>query len=342
VVTEFLRGLTSTTRNSWLGIVAFALLEFCIACAFFTPRRLARQDPQLLMQSTTDDYAALTIRVLEYHYSHPQGPQVVYLGGSSAKFALPELDERTLSDALSREVGTPSRFLPFVASSERVEHALQLCDQLPDGFDGAVVLVTNPHKSGDEGRRLHDIPLESPALTKLEGDDRLSMDRRTGIFFLDHLRFFAARRDLLIRAPHGRLEPPTEAPLMSAEELFAMEQKFIRRAASRPTIQLLNDDRRHLERLIENMKCRHVLTVLVEAPIHPVAGAIMDRYEPHYREKLASFARERGAVYLDFNDEVRFVASDFSDLQHVLSPDARRRYTSSLMKHLGALLRDAR
>ena len=90
------------------------------------------------------------------------------------------------------------------------------------------------------------------------------------------------------------------------------------------------------------MNRRNVLTVLVETPTHPRAAAIMDKYEPDYREKLDAFTRERGAVYIDFNEEVGFVASDFSDLHHVLKAEARRRYTRSLMKHIAALLRERR
>src|SRR5262249_29577781 len=115
------------------------------------------------------------------------------------------MNPTVITGDLSAKLGQPVKFNVFSTNQQRYEEALAITDQFPKTFRGAVVIVVNDYKDDlvINAHNKNPFPdrlatLSQPSLDKI-WLQRGHRQMKTGIFFLDHLEFFSARRVAAVR-----------------------------------------------------------------------------------------------------------------------------------------------
>ena len=306
------------------------------------------------MRHRRDDYARATIITLRMNrYGAAGRLSVVYLGSSVAQRALYDSFEPQPSRARVEHWQIPgvrpSTSIPFYASSEDDPRGRGSSPEyIPDGFRGVVTMVVMDDK--DDERSVESVLAQSPSL-----EERLALDPldataarlalaqrtvpRTGIYFLDHLQFFSARRDFLLHpwvvwAPYSarRLPRPDSARRRRHEET----QLILRIQRPHPLLERTGDV---LAKLVDETKAKGATVVLIEAPQNPryqrLKGAMHDQYDVAIR----AFAHDHGVAYWNFNPELKLEQRDFEDALHLGAPQKRLRFQQLYCKHVSQELR---
>jgi hypothetical protein len=335
---EFWTGLTAPTLLGLVSSLALAALEFGLLCAFVTPRRLAKLDPSYLKETSGDEYARLSIDLLKYRASRPKNLQVVYLGASQATRALLWREPEALSKDLSRRVGQAVDFKLFSANNQRYEDQLLIVDQLPPSFRGVVLFAVgvgrNRNKASGRGEGLDRLLAKDAPM--LEGilEQRGVDVSRTGNFFIDHLRFFAARRVALVRLGEpSRFKRPNK--MDREERVEEAKQKILRGSHLGSTFR--KRGRTITERALKRMNRRGIVTVLYEPPNNPFRAEFQADALEELREEAGALAAASGAELWDF-DDLELRAHDFKDAIHLGSRRGRRRFQEALFERLANLM----
>jgi hypothetical protein len=353
-------GFVGRSLSSCVGAIAFALIEIACCCWFFAPPRLAELSPGVLMQDAGDEYCLLSFRLMHYRRVDFRGLQVAYLGASTATRSLLDHDPVALSRAVSRAAQRPVRFGLWSSNGQRYEDALVVLDQLPAHFQGAFVLVVNDYKDDDRqlggaGQRFYERILAESASSRDElWREEGHAPHGTGVFFLDHLDFFAARRTAALRfgaAPRAprRLEPPVD----EAERLRRMREQ-LRAGWGRPPRRtgapaaddrnereppVLGKNRRVIDKLVDKLTERGIIPVFVEAPLNPKRAPYSSRRLAQYYGDMARYAAERGVLYWNWNGALALSPEDFGDAIHLESPAARAEYQKLLTENLAEAMK---
>jgi hypothetical protein len=348
-VDGFLAGLIRPSGASLLGMILFAFVEVVVALVLFTPRRMASLPPVILMKNARDDYARVTFLTYRLKYG-PRAPlSVVYLGPSTAQRALfDSLEPRPIEARLGRMVGRDVDFYSLYAAGETIEESALLAHQLPAGFRGVVAMVIFEDKDDERSRRLAmeanaDLEERLPMDPEPGGAPRVGFDgkplRRTGIYFLDHLQFFSARRASLLHpwqtwAPlaRGGVSLTTPPAYRSEERAFETRYRNNPMPLVRRELDLLAD-------VVDTARARGAAVVLVESPSNPRYQALKGDDHAVYQEKIREFSTQHGAEYWDINPEVHPRRQDFEDAVHLGTSAMRRRFQNVFCSHLAAKLR---
>jgi hypothetical protein len=349
---ELLLGLKTRSLAAWIGTLVFCAIELAACLLFFEPRRLARLDPRLLMETPNDEDVELSFRLLRLRTRTLDKIQVGYLGASQMARAIIDLNHPDkLGRYLSERSGVPVEFDMLASAGQRFEDALAITDQFPPTFRGVLVMGVNDYKDDyritDQIRVRHRLArilvVDAPSVLpfwKQEG----YVPKRTGVFFWDHLDFFAARRIAALRLSRVG---PSRAVLLDEKEI---EPNSARRGPDNPdrapphlpdrTAPILAKSRRVMVTLLGNMRRRGVPVVFVENPEPPIRTARnLPRVERFHRE-FAAFAARYGCPYWDFNPELALTEKDFPDEEHLGSFKGRRAFQKRLVDELGAFIRD--
>ncbi len=348
-VDEFVAGLIRPSGASLLGMILFALAEIVVAVVIFTPRRMATLPPVVLMKNARDDYARITFLTYRLKYG-ARGPlTVVYLGPSTAQRALLDsLDPRPIEARLGKLVGSPVDFYSLYAAGETVEETALLAHQIPADFHGVVAIVIFEDKDDERSRRLAmeanaDLEERLPMDPEPGGAPRIGFDgkplRRTGIYFLDHLQFFAARRATLMHPwqtwtplERGGMSLGTPPSYRSEERTFETRAKNNPMPLVRRELGLLAD-------AVDTARARGASVVLVESPANPRYEALKGDSHALYQQKIREFSEQHGADYWDLNPEVLPRRQDFEDAVHLGARPMRLRFQNVFCTHLAAKLR---
>jgi hypothetical protein len=357
---SFYAGLTDTTIASFVGMVAFCLLEIALLCVLVTPPRLARLDPRVLMDNPRDDYAKLTIDALRLKYGHDPGLSVVYMGPSTARLGLLHSEApKLIQDYLTAETGEPVTFHELCSDAQTLEDALVLSDQVPKGFRGIVILVVSDTRDDERNKeiRVHDTQLHAEAREALLSptDDAYARQQgevvggRTGVFFLDNIKFFAIRRATFARIDKSGMRPAIEqqkkpeTPREQALWARRMEAgwRFVERDfQKREPLAILNRYKSLLEMLAASWHARGIQGVLLEAPVNPRYDMLKgENAREEYRHEMTEFADKIGVPYWDFADELQLDWRDFADHIHLNDRAARFRYQAAVLRRSALLLR---
>jgi hypothetical protein len=347
----FVAGLLRPSGASLVGMILFALAETLAALWIFTPRHMAVLPPVILMNNGRDDYARITFLAYRLEYEARPRLSVVYLGPSTAQRALfDSLEPAPIEAFLRARVGEDVDFYSLYAAGETVEESAILAHHLPDHFRGVVVMVVLAEKDDERSRRL---ALQQNA----DLDERLPLDRggfgdsariglagkrlrrKTGVYFLDHLQFFTARRATLLHpwrtwTPLPRGGTSLGTPPMPGSEERSYETRF--KANPLP---LIRHELDLLAEVVDSSRAHGAEVVLVESPANPRYRALKGDANVEYDEKIRAFAAEHGAEYWDLNPEVRPRRQDFEDAVHLGAPAARLRFQRVLCRHLARKLR---
>ena len=254
----------------------------------------------------------------------------------------------------------PARFHVLSANNERYEDMLGATDQLPPSFRGIVVVMVTDFKD-DYGKyknaeslaraREHIAFATAPSLVPIWNSSNYH-PRSTGVFFIDHFGFFAARRDI------GTRLGPTERILRSQgqidwdkrqkgeqeleEDRDLLDEPGMNRAKRKAQTRapLLWRSARVLDSLIDNMAARGVELVILDAPILPLRAEVYEQRIARYHHDLDQLAQTRGIHFWNFDDQLDLRDSDFQDRVHLATPMKRRRFQALLMRNLGAVIRE--
>ncbi|HEY4120312.1 MAG TPA: hypothetical protein VGM56_20745 [Byssovorax sp.] len=344
-LSAFLGGLVRPSFASVIGAIAFALLELGACLCFVDERAMARLPSDFFKQDEADDRARITVDACRAHFRASPGVQVFYLGPSTARLALRDADHpEPIERALSEAVGDPVHFWNFTANGETVEEYLVIAEQLPADARGVLVVPFSDtrhdhveHVDGARKRRTHELlGLDVTGLGPLAASIGEAPTHTTGVFFLDHLGFFAARRDAL-----ARLRPPPRVPAElhkhGATGRFAGIAKRMNDDSS--TRALLERHVRLMRQVAKEADKRGLELVILEAPVAPAFNEGKPGLRAAYDEKVAELAYATNATYWDLNDEAKLTTEDFYDPVHIGEDDARRRYEAALVEHLAALIK---
>ncbi|HEX4338470.1 MAG TPA: hypothetical protein VH062_21340, partial [Polyangiaceae bacterium] len=262
-----------------------------------------------------------------------------------------------ISRALTEEAGMPVEFQRFSSNTQRYEDALLIADQLPPSFRGVVVLTVTdykrdykpkdtPKEEAEEEARLADrlLAIDAPSLAPVWAKHHFRR-RPTGVFFVDHLRFFAARRIAALpfffttrpELPAGQL---IGDPMADADRVEKAAQRITKAyGVFRRPAPILTQSREVLRRTLDNLRARGIQVVVLEAITNPLREVIdAEGHIERYRSEVAEFAEEHGAVYWDFNADLDFAPEDFQDDVHLGSQAARRKFQHTLVSALAALI----
>ncbi len=353
-------GLTAGTTASWIGAVVFCALEFVAAAVVFQPRRLVKFNPHYLMQDRGDEYCLLSWRLMKMRYSTLERLQVVYMGASQATRSLHTIDPAILSAEVSEAAGMDIDFNVFSSNNQRFEEALEITDQFPASYRGVVVMIVNDYKDDYKGKGGRD-PVAQKRLRRriatvgvpsLQGIWAASGYKplKTGNFFLDHLDFFAARRGAAMRLTppkglpgqgsfnHEKLEEALDRLGKQHEEIDNGDDQLWKKLDARAP--LLTKSRRVTTRLLSNMNRRGVTVVFVANPELPSRDRVYAERVERFHAQIDELAASYGGVYWDFNPDLGLEDSDFQDMIHLGNDEARRRFQTLLMDHLGELFRE--
>jgi hypothetical protein len=351
---DFVDGIMSTTPASWIGILAFTALEVLACCLFLQPRQLATINPGYIIETSHDEYAALSLKLIAFRAQKLDGLHVAYLGGSNATRSLVAHDDETMSAELTNAIGVPAHFDVFTSNNQRLEDALQIVDQFPPSFKGAVVLEMHDGKEDYRGaparlaanRRRLALP-NTPSILPFWRQQGVRYIH-TGIFFVDHFDFFAARRIAALRAKpvetewrgwSGKREPAKYAEIVTKFEKLKedVEAGDTPSGADRRP-QAFTRSRKVLAKLVSNMRKRGIAVLFVEAPRFPPRSAVYAQRIAMFDADMQTFCAETGALSWDPNPDLDLTADDFQDTIHLGSSEKRRQFTDLLMLRLESIL----
>ena len=330
---EFWGGLSTTSMASWAGIVAFCLAEFALCCIVATPRRIARMNPNYLMDGPADDYAVLSVKILAMKFSTPKELQVSYMGASAARQGLADrVDDDRLSQYISSRVHQPVHFNNFSSNNQFYEDEIFITRHLPKSYRGVITLVVSFNK--DRGGQKHDEKKEKML-------DQTGGHVFTGIYFIDHLAFFAARRGIALRFSPPQRESFINAGGEDAEVRVEKTREMVMKHASRRFMPpILGKSRNTVLQLIGSMNRRGIPTILLESPRNPIWTERLGEDSDVYREMMTDYAKEHDAYYFDVNPDIDLDPADFFDDRHLINIRARRRWQSAILSSIAKVMRE--
>jgi hypothetical protein len=346
---EFWEGLTTSTRGTFIAALVFCLAEFGVLCLVITPRNFAKLRPALFMETTLDDYAEVSIKLLKYRFSDPERFQIVYLGSSQATRALPMVRNnaipmivagRQITESFSAALGERIDFHRFSTDRQRLRHAIMIADQLPETFNGVMVMVVSSMTDqrvtveDDVPPRQRIAVVDTPSLDEI---DPQGATRGTGNFFYDHLPFFAARRIAAVRLRAA----PVAHPVVVHGGNQARAQRALGREQNKfGTPAIVSTRLADFAHLVAVLKKRGVPLIAVEAPKNPLREEFHMEREEVYSLAMEAAAADLGFTYIDFNQELDLHQSDFHDHVHVASKGGRQRFAHALVRHVSRIILD--
>jgi hypothetical protein len=345
----FWRGATRASAAGLGGTLLVAAACFACCVWFITPDFIAAKGRYLVVDRE-DEYAALTAQVMRIARTEAPCYRAVVVGDSAVREALssPGDIQRALNEKLQKKVRvdllTTGGLTPW--------EALMALDVMGDRFDGGlVVLQMAPQllaNGPDMPRSLCTTPrvaLSSAAFDRELRIWELAPPERTGNYFLDNYKFFAARPQAILNVARGPRElPPHMAeswrPPAAVEWQRAVNNMVRWRdgyAANREANLGL------YRRLIGDLQARSIQVALAEDIINPRAEAAIKEIPEvwelleQYGQDVAELARGSGVAHWNLRDEAGLVPEDFLDHTHLRNPAARQRYTDVLSQHLALL-----
>ncbi len=333
---EFWRGLI---RPSLGALVVTAIV--LIACLALTLIYLDEQVAARMLRSKAfpSRDSKCTAHILEISHSRDTRPSIMIVGASATRASI---NNAFLLQALTAQTENKPRLISLESGAQSIWQSVAYTDKLNPDFRGVVVF-------GVSHTRL--IAHDKSVLTRLFNEPRfgfvspsfddevhragLSVPRRTGIYALDNRHFFLPRvryvtgfvnKNFRARQTNHRKDPD-RVQQRRKDQLKTLD----------PQSKLFKDHLDTIGRLIDRLQSRqHVRIVLLQAPVNPQALYDADAMDNIglYKEKMKSFADNKGVLFLDIQDDAKLVPDEFSDLVHLKDPKAIQRYTSILASHL--------
>ncbi|HEY4117112.1 MAG TPA: hypothetical protein VGM56_04630 [Byssovorax sp.] len=336
-LSAFASGLLAPSLASIVGAAAFALAELACACACVTPRRLAEVEPRWLMKDGLDEYARVSLEAFRMAAEAPAPLGVVYLGSSMARRALLDGDDPAPIEAdLARLVGERVRFHSLETPGQTLLEARSLAALIPRSFDGVVTIVV--HEDHDDERNAAVAGAKSFRDLARLAVDTPGVTPPTGVHFLDHLDWYAARRGALARLGPVPEWPRGGPPTAGGRPIGLRRWREIERRAEANPSPLLDKHELALETLVESARGDGRVVVLLESPANPRYAAFKAHLATGYRSRMQALAKRTGALYWDLNPVADLVPEEFDDQVHLGAYAARLRFQTLYVNRLAAQL----
>ena len=330
-----------------LGTLMVAASLFAACAVVITPEFLTSIDYGYLMSDERDEYARLTTIGLRLQNAGPPSAAVVLLGASAMREAISDAGdiERLIAVRSGRSVPV----YDLMAGGLDLWQTSALIGCLGRGFTGVVVLGVSPGRLARDRDGLAML-LENPRLglhsagfdeeVRLAG---LAVPRRTGVYFLDHFRFFVARRWSLLRVVKGPAEPMRHPFLNRDPATGERWESLVERQMSRLESYYQNREANLavIERAVERLRRNgSVEVVLLEASRHPALVGLVYSKElwADHRRRVGQFAHDHDVHYWDLQTDSDLSEDDFADYTHLRSAEAVQRYTRILAERLTTII----
>jgi hypothetical protein len=327
-----------------VGPLALALAQLVTLAAVVDPGFVAGLHPTTLMSDRLDYDAHATVAAQRLRRGSISPLDVIYTGNSAAVEALD--DPAAMGADLSGRVSADVGFHFLATLGQTLWETVILVDELPAELRGLVIIGVSPvavTMSRARLRVLLDAPrlaLDSAAFRDEVARAGLEPPAHTGIYLLDHGRFFVARRLAVLRRPWGLLPLDTHhytrtRPAWTREDWRIRAPEIPEQVDLSRLAELTGLLGRMLDRLLAREGLR---VVLLEAPQHPLMTVGLGEKAGAYREAILAVAARDGAEYWRLDEEAGLEAGDFHDWGHLGRPEARRRYQEVLARRAAALL----
>ncbi len=345
----FKAGLLEPSLPALVGLVA-VLLTWLVGASAVIDREFAKGPGNgYLTNGSTDTYGNLFNDALdlERRLVEEPGPRVLLIGASSMREGLGELER--LTAPLTALTGTPVRAELLTAGALSIWEMAALLDPLREDLSGIVVLEVSPRRLSTSPGKLEELlhaqrfPFDSPWVNARAGELGIDPPARTGVFFLDHMGFFATRPKILMQVGRPPVEPlryltsrwrPPEGA--EWERVDASAASWLATWADHADFNL-----ECYRALIEELeRDGSVAAVLVEAPSNPAVDARIYAGEAEaaaladYRRRVEGFAAEVGVPYWRPSHDLELPAEAFHDHTHLREGYAREQLTGELARRL--------
>jgi len=344
---EFIRGATRPSLGALLGAacVGAALLGVC--AWGITPHLIATK-PGYFEVDKRDEFAHLTARTLQIAESPVDGTSVVIIGDSSVREAISSPED--LEQQLLEKSGQHVTVKLLAAGGLTQWGTVAITDNIRDHIKGVVLLEISPYNLSMDEEPLTEyertVAVESEAFRDEIRKFGLTPPPHTGNYFIDNYRFFVARPACLWNLVYEPLNPPQHF----IEHPRAWSRRQWARAYARVWAWVPHYDenkarnlaiyQRMIERLRKNRGITVALYETIESPqIQSLAHGSNDKKtKARYYTDMAAFLHENHLELLDVASEAEVGNRDFWDPFHMMTDNARRRYTAALANRLAELL----
>jgi hypothetical protein len=345
----FLDGLIRPSLLAVSIAAALCLGTIELATLLIDATAMSGEDSALFALDPLDDYAFATSDALRLLHAPPQGRHVALIGTAAMREALTVGDD--IAARLSHRLDQTVPVIDFMSGGQSGIEMAALADSLGDDFEGVLVLGISFSRLAADNAELASLVREPRlAFASAAGDAEIraagfTPPPRTGLYLLDHYKFFVARYRAIVwhlltgtRPVHrdrtylGRAPASPAQWAADAATLTARLSHYQNRADSNLGA---------LDRLIRRFPDRaKVRIVLLEIPLNPLARdtVIGPAFVEAHRARMEDFARRNGVDYWDLNQTAGLVPEDFQDWAHVSSVGGRDRWTADLIDRLGLLL----
>jgi len=345
----FKAGLFQPSLPALVGLVA-VLVSWLVGASLVVDRDFAMGPGNgHLTNGPTDTYGNLFNEALdlERRLDQEPRPRVLLIGASSMRESLADLG--TLTAPLSEIAGTPVQPELLTAGALSVWEMAALLDPLRADLTGIVALEVSPRRLSTSPEKLEELlhaprfPFDSPWVNARAGELGIEPPSRTGVFFLDHLGFFATRPKILLQANRPPVEPlryltsrwrPPEGA-----EWERVDQSASGWLQAWPQHADFNLD--CYRELIADLSAEgRVAVVLIEAPSNPAVDAriygeaVAAEALADYRRRVEAFAAEIGVPYWRPSHDLALPAEAFHDHTHLREGYAREQITAELGRRL--------
>lgn len=345
----FKAGLFEPSLPALVGLAA-VLVTWLVGASAIVDRDFARGPGNgHLTNGPTDTYGNLFNDALdlERRLTEEPGPRVLLIGASSMREGLASLE--TLEVPLTGAAEEPVRAELLTAGALSVWEMAALVDPLRADFEGLIVLEMSPRRLSTSPEKLKEFlhsqrfPFDSPWVEERAATAGIEAPRRTGVFFLDHLGFFATRPKILLQITR----PPVE-PLRYLTSRWrppeGAEWERVDKSASgwlEPWPQHVDFNLDCYRELIADLTADgRIAVVLLEAPSNPAVDQRIYA-EPSasdalraYRERVEAFASDVGVPYWRVSHDIALPAEAFHDHTHLREGYAREQLTAELARRL--------
>ncbi len=336
-------GASRASVAGTIGIIVVVGLLCGLSVLWVKPRHLVKLDHRYLMTVHLDDYTELSFEAMRAKQAGPQPFAVAVVGDSAIRSAMP--DTSAIQGRLAQELGRDVPVHYLAAKGMNLIEYAGVMDYIGQGFNGVVVIQMSLYHIAQTPKELAilleiprmaiDTPVYDQELARVAG----SAPWRSGVYLLDHWRFYAYR--LNEHALWNVLFGPTPLPLaskpMTTEQWQTADRNVLAYLKEYPT----QRDRNLaiLGRLIDRLRAQgRVEIAIVETPMNPRwHKQINSELAQGYQEYWENWIQEQGLHHWDLNREGAFATEDFHDYVHFCSREAGQRYTDLLMDHVAEL-----
>jgi hypothetical protein len=343
--TAFADGLLQSSLLS-LSVAALVCLGVIAAAALLiTERAMSGPDSALFAQDALDDYAFATSDALRLLHDPPRTPHLALIGTAAMREALTADDE--IARRLGQGLGRSLPVIDFMSGGQSGIEMAALAESLGRDFQGVVVLGISFSRLAADSSELAGLVREPRlAFASDAGDAEIRAAgfrpaRRTGLYLLDHYKFFVARYRLILwhlltgqrpvhatrtylgRPPANIAQWTSDATILKTRLAHYDERADNNLGAMRRLIRMFPDHSK-------------VRIVLLEIPLNPKAMQEVTGpdFVARHRARMQSFAQQEGVLYWDLNQSAGLAEADFQDWAHINSAAAQDRWTAQLVERL--------